>query len=87
MFITAIQIAVVLTILYFTIIKLAYRFPAHKDRLIDIFVIGLIIYFVPLLLDSTFQHYIELRIIGGAIFIYGYILLIIYSFSQGYRGK
>jgi len=29
--------------LYFTIFKFAYKFPKHKDRLLDIFVIGFII--------------------------------------------
>ena len=86
MFITVIKIAIVLTIFYSTI-KLAYRFPEHKDRLTDIFVIGLIIFFIPQLSGNTFQHYTELSAIGLAIYGYGYILIIVYSFFQGYRGK
>lgn len=87
MFLIVIQIAVVATISYFTIIKLAHRFPEHKDRLTDILVIGLIIFFIPQLLGDSLQYYTELSAIGLAIFGYGYMLIIVYSFFQGYRGK
>ncbi len=87
MFLIVIQIAVVATISYFTIIKLAHRFPEHKDRLTDILVIGLIIFFIPQLLGDSLLYYIELSAIGLAIFGYGYMLIIVYSFFQGYRGK
>jgi len=87
MFLTLILIVVVATISYFTIIKLAHRFPEHKDRLTDILVIGLIIFFIPQLLGDSLQYHRELSAIGLAIFGYGYILIIIYSFFQGYRGK
>jgi len=84
---TIIQIIIVVIIFYFTIFKFAYRFPKHKDRLLDIFVIGFIIFLVPQFLDNTSQHYTALSIIGLAIVAYGYTLIIIYSFFEGYRSK
>jgi len=85
--IIAIQIAIVVIISYFTMIRFAYRFPKHKDRLLDIFMIGLIVFIVPQFSGNTFPHLTELSITGLAIFGYGYILIIIYSFYQGYHGK
>lgn len=83
MLVTVIEVVLAVTVLYFTIIRQALKFPNQKDRLFDIFAIGLIIFFTPHILDRSYQHFIELRIIGGIIFHYGFLLLIIYSFLDG----
>lgn len=85
MLLIAIEVVIAVTILYFTIIRQALKFPDQKDRLFDIFAIGLIVFFTPHILDRSYQHFIELRIIGGLIFSYGLALLIFYSFLKGYK--
>ncbi len=85
MLIIAIEVVLAVVVLYLTIIRQASKFPDQKDRLFDIFVIGLIIFFIPHLIDRTYQHFLELRIIGGLIFLYGFLLIIVYSFLEGYK--
>ncbi len=85
MLVTVIEVVLAVAVLYFTIIRQALKFPKHKDRLFDIFAIGLIMYFTPHIMDRSYQHFIEIRIIGGLIFHYGFALLIVYSFLEGYN--
>jgi len=55
-------------------------------RIIDIMVIGLIINFVPYLSDGKSLTSI-LQLIGALIFFYGFFLVIIYKFLEGYSSK
>lgn len=80
-----IEMAVAGLLTYYTTFRLAIKIPAQKHRILDLFIIGFLLFALPHIIDRSYQTLNELRIIGGLICAYSYMLLVIYSFKEGYK--
>ena len=69
-------------VVYYTYFSKALEISFHRDRIIDVYVIGMIIFFSPYLIRRPDPVY---QLIGGLVVLYGLILAVYYSFIQGYK--
>jgi len=79
-------VVIVALVTLFSIIKLTLTFEKEdRNRIVDLFVIGLIIYIVGMIHPSNYAVPNILALSGSLIFLYGFVILLYKKFIEGYQ--
>jgi len=86
--VAGLSIGVVAVIAFILIIRSTFTLEKEdRTRIIDLLVIGAIIYLVHMIIPTHSTIYKPTALAGFLIFLYGFIILIYKKFQEGYRGS
>jgi len=84
--IAILSIVVVAVIAFILIIRSTLTLEKQdKNRIIDLLVVGAIIYLTHMIMPTYYTIYEPTALAGFLIFLYGFIILIYKKFQEGYR--